>query len=221
MGYGDSISDSLTLSDSQIFGYGNATVDQLTIIDQSSVGYGDIISDSMANWFDTFVFSTGQPAINLTLSDTLVASDQLGAGYGNGVQDTSALSDATQFVESMLVMIVEASPSWLDALQELLSYGLQLGDLVTFQEQVRLLYGMSEIGETFTFSDQININLINVVALLLSDSEAANWFDGFFEKFVFAPGVIGFDTLSVLNQMVINLRVKPQMQVDDSIEVLE
>jgi len=214
IGYGNLITDSLTLSDSMLIGVGMGMVDQLQMVDQTGIGYGLLISDSMNFWQDSIQINSGQPAISLNLSDTLTMQDSLGAGYGCQITDQTTMQDAIKLIEELQLKIAEASPNWLDAIQQLMTYGMQCSDSMQFQDQLLLMYGL-KVSDQFTFSDRLDLQLLNVISLILSDSNAANWFDAFIEAFVFVPGAMVFETLTVLNAMTMSLKsILNQMDAD-------
>ncbi len=105
-------------------------------------------------------------------------------------------------LESFEVLLADATPTMLDALATLLEYGIALNDMLVFQEQVRLLYGMATTGDTIVMTDAIAENLISVVSLSLADSDVANWLDAVLLEFIFAPGAMTCFTIQAMGQIV-------------------
>src|SRR6266403_828486 len=199
IGYGLLFTDQLTMSDAMVFFPGWAPGDQMVFVEQVGIGYGMFISDSLNNWLE--IFQSGQPAITLILTDQMSFSESLGAGYGCLVKDQGSMADQASFLESMLLLIADATPTQLDALQALLTFGLQVNDVVVFQEQLTTMWGMLVGTESLVLSDQLNISLQYALALALSDQETAAWLDAVITLMVFSPGKIVLSSLSVLGEI--------------------
>lgn len=208
---GESFSDTLSLTDSELIGYGEGIVtEQINISEFPGVGYGLLITDDESgNWFDSFVFNAGG-GIKLTLSDQVSISETVASGYGNIVSDVEVITDLTAFTTSFEILIAEAQPNWLDALSALLAGALVLNDAVAFNEQMNLLYTyLMTNGEALTLAESSIVQMLAPFSLIISDSEAAAWFESVLTEFIFAPGVIKLRAVKIIQELIIeSLTVK-------------
>lgn len=217
IGYGLLFTDQLTMTDALVFFPGWAPGDQMVFLEQVGIGYGMLVSDSLNNWSE--IFQSGQPIISLVLSDQMSFSEALGAGYGCLVGDQSSMADQVAFMEAMLLLIADATPTQLDALATLFSYGLQVNDAIVFQEQLGLMYGLIIGTESLSMADFITPpQFLNVLSLALADDDSANWLDAVLSQMIFAPSQIVLFSISVLNEVMADvLQVQPE--IDPGLQV--
>lgn len=187
LGYGDLVSDPLSLSDKLSAGYGNLTSDQMVILDSNSIGYGFLLSDNLNNWLDSVSIFEAGTALALTLSDNLNNwLEFLLAGYGSATSDQLVLVDSasmgygfllsdnlnnwSDLVKTVLGMLITLSDSesanWLDFLQA--GFGSLMSDQLVIVDSLSSGYGS-------LISDSMNhwLDLVLVSEgefLLLADS---------------------------------------------------
>ena len=119
IGYGDTFSDTFTLSDQMTAGYGAVTSDQLVIVDSMSMGYGGLLSDTINNWVDQVTLSEVLSELasdSFTITDSMtktldylksfseqnVLADSTTLGQGLGTSDQMTVTDVLALGYGML-----------------------------------------------------------------------------------------------------------------------
>lgn len=213
-GYGLGIVDILALTDSLGFNLSSSSAqfsDSLTLLDGLAVGYGLLFSEVIV-LVDAVQVSTGQPNIVLNLADQLSLVEQLISGYGFLTGDQVTLADSTSFLESLLLLINEATPAQQDALQSLFNAALVLQDAGVLQDQLATTWGILFAGDSLALADQLTVSLQNLIALALAEPDVANWLDAVLTSMVFAPGKIVLASLRVFNEVDASASVSGEIQ---------
>jgi hypothetical protein len=108
LGYADIITDTLTLSEAVASTYGMLPTDTLVLSEAVRLGYADIISDALV---PTDALAVGYGNV---LTDTLIPADALLLGYGDLIADQLVLTDAVGAGYGFLISDTEGA-NWLDA----------------------------------------------------------------------------------------------------------
>jgi len=166
LGYGDLISDTLALSDSEILviGINKNVTDTLTLSDAQYLGYGFAITDTLV-LLDTASFTFG---LTQSITETLTISDFQSLGYGFLISDQLVLSDSTT------IAIVE-SKNLTDTLTTtdsmLLGYGFAIAETLTLSDALELGIGYQPVEELF-FLDYPAIGYGDLISDTMTLSDA-------------------------------------------------
>jgi hypothetical protein len=203
-------------NDSLVYLYGLAAglADTQSQSDAISSGTGAAISDQMAV-SDQFQYSLGLPFLTVAAVDQMSQSEAVSSGYGSKVSDTGALSDQLAMLEAFQLTLQDTTPVVRDALSQLFTYGLQTGDVMAFQEQLVVLYGLL-VNDGLTQVDQLVPQMVIPLYLMLTDTETTAWFDQFLFTMIFSPSKITMAMLVVMAEMVAaEIAVYGEVRADD------